>query len=249
MSRTGKIARLPHELRGRLNRRLQDGESGTALLKWLNALPEVQEVLKEEFDGRPIIEENLTAWKQGGYRDWERHEESSDFVRGLVGWSDDLGNAADDIEISDRLSAVLAAELARVAEALLEQAKDPRERWDRLREILQELIRLRKEDHKTARLVMDRERWDLEYGNLQDEKSEREHEETKSKLTAPVLASLHLKSMAEAFGGGEAGEKIAAYLLEVKHDLKPGTLDRPKSAAPSKPKPASPDSKPGSKLN
>jgi hypothetical protein len=177
------------------------------------------------------------------YREWERHEESRALVRSLAGRSDDLANETEEIEISDRLSSILAAELASVAEALLEQAKDPRERWNRLREILQELVRLRKEDHKTARLVMDRERWDMEYGNLQDEKAEREHEETKSKLTAPVLAALNLKSMAEAFGGGENGEKIAAYLLEVKHDLKPGTLDRPNSAAPSKPKPPSPDSK------
>jgi hypothetical protein len=248
MSRTGKIARLPHELRDQLNRRLRDGENGTPLIEWLNALPEVQEVLKDEFGGRPIIEENLTAWKHGGYCDWEAHQESRDLVRGLVERSDDFRDATDEIEISDRLSAVLAAELARVAEALLGQTKDPRERWNRLREILQELVRLRKEDHKTARLVMDRERWEFESQRLHEDNSKREHEETKSKLTAPIWAGLHLRSMAQAFGGGENGEKIAAYLLEVKHDLEPGSLSKPGTAAPSKTKPARRDSKLGSKV-
>src|SRR5579859_740547 len=130
MSRTGKIARLPHELRDQLNRRLQDGEIGGALVEWLNALPEVKEVLEADFGGRPINEQNLSDWRQGGFREWESHEESRDLVRGLIERSDDLDGAADEIEISHRLSTILAAELARVAEALLEQAKDPRERWD-----------------------------------------------------------------------------------------------------------------------
>ena len=45
MKRTGKIARLPHQLRNELNQRLHDGESGVDLIKWLNALPEVQAIL------------------------------------------------------------------------------------------------------------------------------------------------------------------------------------------------------------
>jgi hypothetical protein len=155
MSRTGKIARLPHELRGQLNRRLQDGQKTKTLLEWLNALPEVQCVLNADFDGRPIIEQNLIAWKKGGFREWESREESCNLVRGLVERSDKLEDAADEVEISRRLSTIMGAELARVADALLDQTKDPRERWNRLREVLQELVRLRKEDHKTARLAMD----------------------------------------------------------------------------------------------
>jgi len=61
---------------------------------------------------------------------------------------------------------------------------------------------------KIAHLVMDRERWDLEHARLEEEQSDRERDETRSKLTAPVLAALHLNSMAKAFGGGEAGEKM-----------------------------------------
>src|SRR5438094_278684 len=48
MTRTGKIARLPHTIREQLNRRLQDGELGKPILQWLNSLPEV----KALFDAR-----------------------------------------------------------------------------------------------------------------------------------------------------------------------------------------------------
>ena len=49
MSRFGKIARLPLDIREQLNRRLQDGEIGKELVVWLNSVPEVQAVLKAEF--------------------------------------------------------------------------------------------------------------------------------------------------------------------------------------------------------
>src|ERR1035441_634149 len=70
MTRIGKIARLPRELREQLNCRLHDGEPGTQLVVWLNSLPEAQAVLAREFGGRAVSEQNLSEWKQGGYRDW-----------------------------------------------------------------------------------------------------------------------------------------------------------------------------------
>ena len=75
MTRTGKIARLPHSLRIELNRRLHDGGIGTDLIEWLNTLPEVKAVLHEHFSGNPINDQNLTEWKQGGYQDWLATEE------------------------------------------------------------------------------------------------------------------------------------------------------------------------------
>lgn len=67
LTRTGKIARLPHEIREQLNLRIQNGEPGKSILKWLNALPEVLAILQEHFKGRPIAPSNLTEWKAGGY--------------------------------------------------------------------------------------------------------------------------------------------------------------------------------------
>ncbi|MDB6020107.1 MAG: hypothetical protein JWR19_4596 [Pedosphaera sp.] len=75
MSRVGKIARLPKAVRFKLNLRLENGESQRALVVWLNKLPAVQKVLAGEFEGRPINEQNLTAWKQGGFAESRAQEE------------------------------------------------------------------------------------------------------------------------------------------------------------------------------
>jgi len=41
-SRTGKIARLPNEIREELNRRLRDGLDSAAILPWVNSLTTTQ---------------------------------------------------------------------------------------------------------------------------------------------------------------------------------------------------------------
>src|ERR1700686_2468694 len=99
MTRNGKIARPPSSIRDLLNRRLRDGEQGVKLMKWLNGLPEVQEVLAEEFGGRPISEQNLSEWKQGGFEDWLRHQETREWVRKLADESADLKKIAGDLSV------------------------------------------------------------------------------------------------------------------------------------------------------
>ena len=74
-TRTGKIARLPFALREQLNRRLRDNEPSDPLLAWLNALPEVQTLLKDQFQGSPISRQNLSDWRQGGFAEWEFRQE------------------------------------------------------------------------------------------------------------------------------------------------------------------------------
>jgi hypothetical protein len=75
MARIGKIARLPKAVRAQLNTRLQDGAEGKQLADWLNSLPQVKERLAENFEGRPINEQNLSAWRQGGYKEWLARQE------------------------------------------------------------------------------------------------------------------------------------------------------------------------------
>ena len=74
--RTGKIARLPLSIRQELNRRLQDGEQGSLLVEWLNSRPEVRAVLAAQYHGKPIGPPNLSAWRMGGYRDWEKDQQA-----------------------------------------------------------------------------------------------------------------------------------------------------------------------------
>lgn len=74
-TRTGKIARLPGWLRDQLNEKMLDGVPGKELVTWLNEMPEVQTVLRRQFEGKEITEQNLSAWRQGGYADWLAHYE------------------------------------------------------------------------------------------------------------------------------------------------------------------------------
>jgi hypothetical protein len=224
MSRIGKIARLPRDLRDQLNHRLQDGENGVTLVEWLNAQPKVRAVLKKDFEGRPISEQNLSDWKQGGYRDWERHEETRALVRDLAERSGDLETDSAGLEISQRFSTVLAAELVRATQELLAQTTDPRERWDLLRQALQELVRLRKEDHKAAHLAMDRERQETESRREREKDEKRKEAEIKFRATAPHRAILGLVPMVQMYGGGEAGVRMAVSRLEMEHDLERGSL-------------------------
>src|SRR5579871_4636634 len=71
MTRRGKIARLPQAIREELNQRLENGEQGGRLLEWLNGLPEVKKVLEVDFEGQPISDANLSAWRNGGFVDWQ----------------------------------------------------------------------------------------------------------------------------------------------------------------------------------
>ena len=84
MSRIGKIARLSQYLREQLNRRIEDGEPGRKLVEWLNSSASVRETLDIYFNGRPITEQNLSEWKQGGFKDWQRHQESRALARDFL---------------------------------------------------------------------------------------------------------------------------------------------------------------------
>jgi len=75
MKRRRKPARMPLAVPRQLNVRLRDGETGETVLAWLNGLPEVREVLAREFSGASINHVNLSAWRQGGYREWLEAQE------------------------------------------------------------------------------------------------------------------------------------------------------------------------------
>jgi len=82
-TRNGKIARLPLAVRQELNRRLDEGQQGKKLVAWLNSLPAVQTIVTTEFGGKPIREQNLSEWKQGGYRDWLAKQEALEIAERL----------------------------------------------------------------------------------------------------------------------------------------------------------------------
>jgi hypothetical protein len=144
----GKIGRLPKDLRDELGQRIENGQPGTKIVHWLNHEPDVQEILKELFAGRPISEQNLSDWKQTGHVEWLRRQEARQAARQLTEQAEDLDEAVENRNLSDRFATVLTSEMTRLALALLEPETDPEKRWKRLCEIHRELSQLRRDDHR-----------------------------------------------------------------------------------------------------
>ena len=157
MARHGKIARLPLDLRQELNRRLLDGEPGGSLLDWLNALPEVLAVLAADFQGRPIHAQNLTNWRQGGYRAWVTQQEALELAQ-----RQDAATVEFQSEgrppLADTLATLVAARYA-VAARQVVQAEGA-EVWQALRQVCADVADLRRGDYRSARLRLEREQFD-----------------------------------------------------------------------------------------
>jgi hypothetical protein len=237
----GKIGRLSKYYRDELGRRIEDGEPGKEIVKWLNGQSRVQEILKEQFGGRPITEQNLSEWKQTGHPEWLRREEARWLVTRLTEQSDDLDEATDGHEISDRFASVLAAELARLAMTLLENEADPEKRWQRLCGVHRELSQLRRDDHRAMRIVIKRDRWNREVEREEDAEHQRVQRANKDRLIDMVFAPMQNQTMAEAFGGGEHGKKQAELLHRIKFDLPLEDLLGMKTPGKSAPVPTKPN--------
>jgi hypothetical protein len=252
ITHVGKIGRLPKCTRHGLGRRIEDGEPGKELVKWLNGLPDVQEILKEQFGGRPITEQNVSEWKQGGHQDWLRHQETRYFIQHFHEKVGELKAYYEDdewfteVDTSEDLAMVLGAELARVTEALLKTTDDPQERMRLLREALHELGPLRRHNHRAARLQRDQLLWQREE-EKRDKDAERSAnwqalQKEKNKLLDPIFAQLEANGWAKIFGGGADGRKMAELIAEVRHDLPPGTLTAKNQSNTVKPNPTESDS-------
>jgi len=152
MTRTGKIARLTRTIREELNRRLDNGEPGPQLVTWLNSLENTQKVLLEHFDGKPITEQNLSDWRQGGFQDWLHEQSTRAWVRSLA---DRAKGVSDDIGI-DPLSSPLAVALGRSLERLAAgDAADPAA-IKQLLAVTRGLAHLRRSDHEQQRIRISR---------------------------------------------------------------------------------------------
>jgi len=157
-TRNGKIARLPRSARDELNHRLDNGESAGAILPWLNALPAVRAVLAGQFEANPVNPQNLTNWRQGGYQQWLKQHEHNQLVRELAHDAKELAAHPDAPALASHLSTVLLAQLTISAREAQTELTDPTERFERLRQLLQTVGQVRREDNQTARLALDRDR-------------------------------------------------------------------------------------------
>ena len=161
MSRIGKIARLPFDIREQLNRRLRDGQTGPDILQWVNELLPCRQMLAQKFGGRPIDEGNLYEWRHGGYEEWLWHEDRRDRLGAMFEHVAKLDAIGDGSQVAERLGALVAAELAKALN-MLEGISDMNDRWFRLREISRELTRFRRENCNNQRLRLAEQRLENE---------------------------------------------------------------------------------------
>jgi len=241
-SRTGKIARLPRNIRDELNTRIEEGASAVRLAKWLNGLKEVRKILAEHFHSRDINEQNLSDWKHGGYRDWQRQRALREQIRLIAEQAGDLEslntpNARK--TILDSLATLLAAELAVATQTLLADTTDPKHRWLYLRQSMKQLQQLRRGNYIAARARMELERWELESAGLrrEEEKASRraQADARQSQAMAPIRQAYNRAAMVRRFGGGEAAEQFAdQYYQDIGQPemMRPPTPDAAEPATP-----------------
>lgn len=84
-----KIGRLPHKMRTELNERIRDGATGTAILTWLNATPEMKAVIAETGCAE-LNPQNLTDWRDSGYKDWLTEQDKTERLRSLASLSETI---------------------------------------------------------------------------------------------------------------------------------------------------------------
>lgn len=170
--RTGKIARLPAEVRAELNRRLHNNEPGGPLLHWLNTRPEVRAVLKEQFDGVAVSKQNLSEWRDGGFAEWRARREWFDEVRELEAEAGELQQTLHG-RLADRLATVLTARYAALLHRWNGEVTDEFQKKPRvLHEMCRDITHLRRGEHSAAKLAI-QEGW-----------LEEERQKTKEKVVA-----------------------------------------------------------------
>lgn len=149
--RNGKIARLPHEIREELNRRMRDGERGKQLLAWLNALPQTIEVVVRDFGGVAVSKQNLCEWRRGGFKEWQARQELYGKKVGELAAESNGYAAAAGGQLMDHLATVLGARYAVAFRRWKGPAtNDLRSELRTLRGLCQEISVLRRGDHRKA---------------------------------------------------------------------------------------------------
>jgi len=214
--RNGKIARLLPSVRDELNLRMENGENGGKLLRWLNALPEVKETLKFYFGGLPISKQNLSEWRRGGFREWHLHLQ-------WVHQACELNRCATDME--DVLDAPLLpgdmAKLLAVRYAALLNTWDGRAspKFERdlqiLRGLGKDIALLQRTLHRaTLQEIASDQRF--------EDDTSKKKEKIRQIAMAPILARMERNNLEDMFTGfvdDQAAKRLAEFVTAIKFDL------------------------------
>jgi len=111
-ARCGKIARLLIHIRDTVNRRLENNDPGANILAWLNSLTETKQVLAAQFQNAPITPQNLSEWRQGGFREWLLRRELLQHAESLDETASQMKSRLQPQALADNLAIALAARYA-----------------------------------------------------------------------------------------------------------------------------------------
>lgn len=82
-----KIGRLPFAIRHELCERIRDGAVGEDILRWINRHPAYRALGLP-----PVSAQNLSAWRDSGYKDWLRDQDKTDHLRKLAEFADAIAS-------------------------------------------------------------------------------------------------------------------------------------------------------------
>jgi len=167
-SHKGKIGSFPAKIREGVNRRLHDGQNSSEILPWLHSLEEVLEILDEHWGEQPVTPQNLSEWRKGGYRIWQKSQERHQSLQQLTEWALSIedkinpeainkvsrgitaGKLLELVEIADEETALglidTLGEMTR-SEAAASKARTARERLA----LQRDQVELRKDEHALSR--------------------------------------------------------------------------------------------------
>ena len=158
MARTGKIKRLSAAVRQELNERLHNGQTGKVVLAWLNGLEVVQAILGAHFNGAPINEPNLTAWRQNDYARWLEAEEARKLARELLR----DGKMPQGTEAFDWMDTAMPLKVAELSRLMVDKESEPLKQWKRLCAVHGVVSRMRRDQHAEVLVKIRAQQWGVE---------------------------------------------------------------------------------------
>jgi hypothetical protein len=181
IARDARIARLPESIREQVNRRLEKGEPGQQIADWLNTVAEVTALMAAEFDGQPVTEANVVSWELGAYRHWEEQQEALEAAVQLGENAAEIAQAAGG-QLADHLALWLTARIAVALRKTPCAGDDAAGQLQGLRQLVGDLVALRKGDQSAQWLRIEREKLDSELRKFEEEEAARKRQLEKPKI-------------------------------------------------------------------
>jgi hypothetical protein len=194
---------------------MEQGKQGKELLDWLNSLPEVKDSIKS--DGNPISRQNLSEWRQGGYREWSLH---FNFCRQAARLEEHTDQAEDTVDLPLLAGKMVGLLAIRYAALLNSWDGEPDPQFEKklllLRGLNRDIALLQKSLLQAGRHKIEDER---QY----EEKVARNKKKWQDLALNPIHAALernNLQSTLEIIYPTAAAKKMAEFVTDVKYGLK-----------------------------